>query len=256
MNTLLITGTDTDVGKTVLTTALAAYWQTYRSGESFGLMKLIQTGSGDHELYNQLFEVNPSWEVTAPLHFQTPVAPPIAAAQEERPIELGWAWQTLRSAQQQRSFVLVEALGGLGSPVTDEITVADLAADWRLPVVLVVPVRLGAIAQVVANVALARQSGLCLRGVVLNCLQPEAEQQLANFAPNYLIQSLTNVPVLGTLPYLAEPTDLAQWAQVASQLDLEQLLDLSSKMQEINSTNERDLESFYANFTNFYYSGS
>jgi len=66
--------------------------------------------------------------------------------------------------------VLVEALGGLGSPVSEEFTVADLA-EWRLPTVLVVPVKLGAIAQAVANVALARPSRVHLKGIVLNCVQ-------------------------------------------------------------------------------------
>jgi len=61
--------------------------------------------------------------------------------------------------------VLVEALGG--SPVSEEFTVADLA-EWR-PTVLVVPVKLGAIAQAVANVALARPSRVHLKGIVLNC---------------------------------------------------------------------------------------
>ncbi|NEO25849.1 MAG: AAA family ATPase [Kamptonema sp. SIO4C4] len=51
MKPLLITGTDTEVGKTVLTTALVAYWQTYKTLDRLGLMKLLQTGEGDRELY-------------------------------------------------------------------------------------------------------------------------------------------------------------------------------------------------------------
>jgi dethiobiotin synthetase len=224
VNSLLIAGTDTDTGKTVLTCALAAYWQTYRSHETLGILKPIQTGTGDCELYQTLFDLQQTPEEMTPLHFQTPVAPPVAAEREGRTVELGRVWQALNRLQQQRQWVLVEALGGLGSPVTHELTVADLARDWRLPVVLVVPVKLGAIAQTVANVALSRSSNIQLKGIVLNCVRPCSDEEIADWTPIGLIESLTNVPVLGILPHLADPTDLSKLAQVASDLDLERLI--------------------------------
>ncbi len=224
MNVLLITGTDTGTGKTILTCALAAYWQTYRPQESLGIFKPIQTGVGDCELYQQLFNLNQTPEEITPLHFQTPVAPPVAAEREGRTVDLGLVWQAFNTLRQQRQCVLVEALGGLGSPITHELTVADLARDWRLPAILVVSVKLGAIAQAVANVALARSCDVQLKGIVLNCVQPCSEEDMANWTPIGLIESLTNVPVLGTLPYLSDPTDLSKLAQVASDLDIERLM--------------------------------
>ncbi len=224
MNSLLITGTDTDAGKTVLTSALAAYWQTYFSDRTLGITKLLQTGTGDREHYTRLFNLDQSAQELNPLHFDAPLAPPIAAEREGRPIELEKVWTTLQSLQQRKDFVLVEALGGLGSPVTRELTVADLARDWRLRGVLVVPVRLGAIGQAVANVALARQSGFKLKGIVLSCVQPTSEQEIADWTPIYLIESLTQIRVLGTLPHLDDPNDLTKLAKAASELDLERLL--------------------------------
>lgn len=224
MNALLITGTDTDAGKTVLTAALAAYWQTYCASQTLAIMKPIQSGVGDRELYAQLFSLNQSLAEITPLAFQAPLAPPLAAAQEGSSIDLEKAWQGFEALRQQRDFVLVEALGGLGSPVTAETTVADLAWDWRMPTVLVVPIKLGAIGQAVANVALARQSRVHLKGIVLNCAQPCSEQDVANWAPAHLIQSLTRVPVLGCVPYLEDPTNLTKLAQVASELDLERFM--------------------------------
>jgi len=226
LNTLLITGTDTEAGKTVLTTALAAYWQTYQRSRQFAIMKPIQAGTGDRELYTQLFALEQSLEEITPLYFSAPLAPPIAAAREGRRIELGIVWKALEKLRLSRDWVLVEALGGLGTPVTDELTVADLAAQWRLPTVLVVPVRLGAIAQAVANVALARQSRVLLKGIVLNCIQPRSEQEIADWTPAELIQSLTNTPVLGCLPYLENLSDLDKLVQVASDLDIERLMPL------------------------------
>ncbi|MDZ8028403.1 MAG: dethiobiotin synthase [Nostoc sp. SerVER01] len=224
MNSLLITATDTEAGKTVLTTALAAYWQKYYPQHSWGIMKPIQSGIGDREWYQNLFALEQSPEEITPLYFQAPLAPPIAAARENRQVDLALVWQALSKLRSQRDFVLVEALGGLGSPVTEELTVADLAAEWRLPTVLVVPVRLGAIASAVANVALARQSRVHLVGIVLNCVQPRSDAEIADWTPPELIQSLTNTPVLGCLPYVDNPTDLEKLAQIASDLDLERLM--------------------------------
>ena len=221
MNTLLITGTDTDTGKTVVTAAIAAYWQKYYPQRTLGMMKPIQSGLGDRELYQTLFNLEQSPEEITPLYFQAPLAPPIAAAKENRQIDLAIVWRTLLALQKQRDFVLVESLGGLGSPITDELTVADLAGEWRLQTFLVVPVRLGAIAQAVANVALARQHKINLRGIILNCTQPRTKEEIADLTPPELIQSLTNIPVLGCVPYLENPRDLEQLAKVAAALDWE-----------------------------------
>ncbi|MBW4445618.1 MAG: dethiobiotin synthase [Spirirestis rafaelensis WJT71-NPBG6] len=223
MNTLLITGTDTEAGKTVFTTALAVYWQTYYPQRRLGIMKPIQSGEGDRELYQKLFSLDQSASEITPLYFQAPLAPPIAAARENREVDLKLVWQTLEKVRSRHDIILIEALGGLGSPITDELTVADLAGEWRLPTVLVVPVKLGAIAQAVANVALAKQSRVHLVGIVLNCLEPRTEAQIADWTPPELIQSLTNTPVLGCVPYLDNLSDFEKMAQVISNLDLETL---------------------------------
>mgnify|MGYP006426078283 CR=1 FL=1 len=219
-NALLIAGTDTEVGKTVFTCALVAYWQRYLQSQRLGVMKPIQSGYGDREQYAALFQGQRSLEEITPLYFPEPLAPPIAAAKEGKTIDLGWAWQAFSHLTQQKDWVLVEALGGLGSPITDELTVADLARDWHLPTVLVVPVRLGSVGHIVANVALARQMQVDLKGIVLNCLTPESEETIENLTPVDLIQSLTQVPVLGRLPYGAKE-DLEMAISAISDLHLE-----------------------------------
>jgi dethiobiotin synthetase len=231
MKALLIAGTDTDVGKTFVTISLAAYWQQHRlsanstiSNNFLSIFKLIQTGVGDLELYNRLFADSELIKVVAPLCFSTPVAPPIAAAKEGKMIELGKIWLAFSSLQRESNFTLMESLGGLGSPVTRELTVADIAADWRLPTVLVVPVKLGAIANAVANVALARSLKVDLKGIILNCTQPEAEEKIEDLTPIDLIESLTQVPILGTLPYISELTDTRKLAQIVANWDLELML--------------------------------
>jgi dethiobiotin synthetase len=219
---LLITSTDTEAGKTVLTAALASYARKYRPQQNWGILKPIQCGMGDREFYARLLDRDIA-EIN-PIYLEQPLAPPIAASQSGIHIDLSVAWQALERMRQHHDFVLVEAIGGLGTPITAELVVADLAREWRLPTVLLVPVKLGAIGLAVANVALARQYNVQLRGIVLNCPQPLTAEEIANFAPAELIQSLTSTPVLGCLPYLADLNDLELLAAAAADLELEILL--------------------------------
>lgn len=229
MAALLIAGTDTDVGKTFVTIALATYWQKYRLNQGrqqniLGIFKLMQTGTGDVELYNRLFAEAEGIEVTTPLSFATPVAPPIAAAKEGKTIKLGKVWQEFNTMLHKSDLVLMESLGGLGSPITDELIVGNIAADWRLSTVLVVPVKLGAIAQTVANVSLARSLKIDLKGIILNCSQPEMQETIEDFTPIDLIQSLTQIPVIGTLPYIENIADGDRLSQAVANWDLESIL--------------------------------
>jgi dethiobiotin synthetase len=223
---LMIVGTDTDVGKTVLTSALVAYWQHHRPNQSLGLLKPLQTGTGDREHYLKLFpELNQTLAELTPQWFPDPLAPPIAAEKVGDRVALEKLWQGFLHLR-QRQFVLIEGLGGLGSPVTYESTVADLAWDWQVPVVLVVPVRLGAIGQAVANAALAKQSRLYVKGIVLSCVEPCSALEIEAWAAPALMRALTGIPVLGVLPHLADPSDRLQLAAAASQLDLERFFEL------------------------------
>ncbi|HEY9811463.1 MAG TPA: dethiobiotin synthase [Halomicronema sp.] len=222
--TLLITGTDTNAGKTVLTSALAAYGQKYYPHQKLGIMKPLQSGEGDRELFLRLFELPQTADELNPLYFNAPLAPPLAADLENRRVELEKVWPVLVGLQKRCDLLLIEALGGLGSPVTHELTVADLARDWGLSAVLVVPVRLGAISQAVANVALARYSGMRLRGIVLNCSEPRTQEEIEKWAPIDMIEQFTGVPVLGCLPFLEDATNKDKLIEVASKLDLERML--------------------------------
>lgn len=230
MNALLIAGTDTGVGKTVLTCALAAYWQTYAGGRSLGIFKPIQCGEGgaesrsDRRLYLRLFPLNQSLPEINPVFLEAPLAPAIAAQREQQRVDMEVLWQAFETLSRQKDWVLIESVGSLGSPLTPETTVADLAWDWHIPTVLVVPVRKGAIGQAVANAALAREAKMHLKGIILNSVQPCTDQEREDWVPIKLLQSLTALPVLGHIPHLSDPTDLSKLTQVASDLDLEMLM--------------------------------
>ncbi len=198
--TLLMAGTDAGVGKTLLVTALAHYGQTYYADRRISTL--------------------PLWG--GPAHSQDPETSPAIGV----PVGLNYdrLWEQVSTLGQDSDWLLLDGVGSLGTPLTRETTLADLAWDWRLPTLLVAPVAPGAIAQVVAQVALARQCRLHLRGIILNCQTPEAMAQVETWMPIALLQSLTQVRVLGTLPYVTSPTDRDKLVQAVAILDLDRLL--------------------------------
>lgn len=228
MNTLLIVGTEAQVGKTVVLSALVAYWQRYCNPRQLGVMKPIDCHAPghnpDHELFIRLFQLNQTVEEITPFSFQSTAPLPMLTERSGHPIDLEQIWHQLQKLQQQRDFVLLEAWGGLGSPLTARTTVADLAWDWQLPTLLVVPVQPGAVTQAVTNVALARQSRVHLKGIVLNAVQPCSPEDWQEWAPIDLIQSVTQKPVLGCVPHFDNPESIDQLAKVAGDWDLERLI--------------------------------
>lgn len=224
MASLLIAGTNTDSGKTILTAALIAYWQQYCWAYKLGVCKPVQSGVGDREFYRRVFDLKQTDEQLNPLWYKAPIAPPLAAAIEGKRVDLAVAWKAFSQLEADKDWVLVEGAGGLGSPITAEMTIAELAYQWRIPAVLVVPVKLGAISTAVANVALAEKAKVKLKGIVLNCAMPMTQNQLESWAPIDLIESLARVPVLGVLPYLKQVRDVGALSDAAAQLDLERLM--------------------------------
>jgi dethiobiotin synthetase len=227
LNTLLIAGTDTKVGKTVVMMALLAYWQRYCGARSLGVMKPVECRRSDDsterdcEKLSQLFKLGQTLSEITPISLQGSTLPPLASGAS---IDLEGLWQHLQQLQHQKELVLLEAWGGLGAPLTFETTVADLAWDWQIPIVLVVPVQPGSVAQAVANVALAQQARVHLKGIILNSSQPCQRQDQDDWAPVDLIQSLTRKPVLGQLPFLEDLTDVNKLAQIAAEWQLERFL--------------------------------
>lgn len=220
---LLIGGTNTGVGKTLVTAALAAYLNRFHPQQNVAIFKPIQSGVGDREYYAQQFKLSQTPEQITPLYFEAPLAPPLAAAAEGKSIDLGLAWQTFQTLQQTHDWVLVEGVGSLGSPITAELTVADLAYDWKLPTVLVVPVHLGAMGQAIAQIALAHQARVDIRGLILSCPNPCSTLEMEQWASIDLLESFTRYPVLGVLPHQSSQA-LASLAQVATEWDIETLL--------------------------------
>ena len=194
---LFVTGTDTGVGKTVLSAALLAAMRA--AGEEVMAHKPAVTGLGeppegegppwpaDHELLGAAAAITPE-EVT-PRRYAAAVAPPLAAEiagerlTREEVVEAARA--ALASASQaDRAGVprtlVVEGAGGLLSPLAGDFTVCDLAVALGLPLLIAARPGLGTINHTLLTLRSARASGLSVRAVVLTPW-PERPSRLESY---------------------------------------------------------------------------
>ena len=193
-----VTATDTGVGKTFVTAALAAALRA--RGRDVAVFKPVQSGaladdpSGDAALLG----------ADCVYAFRTPLAPLVAARAERRQIELEPILERARRLQQAHEILLVEGAGGLLVPLADELDVAGLAVALGLPLVIVARAGLGTINHTLLTIEAARARGLEVAGVVLNGDGDESTPD--NTA---LIEAASGARVLARIPRLADPADAA-----------------------------------------------
>ena len=199
MRGLFVTGTDTEVGKTVLSAAVCAALAA--RGERVAAFKPVVTGLDeepgdwprDHELLASVASAGQSPEDVAPLRFGPPVSPHFAAQQAGTTIEPHELVRAARAAGGHADVLLCEGVGGLMVPLTTGYSIRDLAVDLHLPVVIAARPGLGTISHSLLTVEAARAAGLEVRGVVLT---PWPEQPSRMEQSNReTIEQVAGVPV-------------------------------------------------------------
>ena len=188
-----MTGTDTGVGKTFVTSGLIRFARS-KGIDSIG-MKPICTGDNDD--VRQLLEactycepehlVNPVW-------YRTPVAPYTASIIEDRLIDLDAIRQAFEKLARQHSSVLVEGVGGIAAPILAHYDFRDLARDLRLNVIIVAANRLGVLNHARLTVEAIRAAGLTCPLIALNSVH--AEPDLSHPTNLSVLENLVDVPVL------------------------------------------------------------
>ena len=147
---VFVTGTDTGVGKTLVTAALALALK--RLGRSVGVMKPIETGitpsrveRSDAARLRAVVESEETLGAICPYQFEQPVAPLAAAQAERRTIDLRVIRQVYRLLVNRYDYVVVEGIGGVRVPIAPKADVMDLIRSLKLPVVVVGRAGLGGI---------------------------------------------------------------------------------------------------------------
>jgi 8-amino-7-oxononanoate synthase len=218
---LFVAGTDTGVGKTAV--ALGLLHLLARRGTPSVPFKPVETGASPHPrdaaaLHAACQRPDLPMSLVCPIPLRQPVAPAAAAAEEGVDLSLPVLLRHFDAVQSVGAPVVVESAGGLLTPYAPSLTSADLAAAFKLPVLLVARNSLGTVNHTALAIAEIRRRGLPFLGTVLvNLTGLPSPDQPSN--PN-LIAGLTGIRPLGVLPFVEPPSPTLLARQLEAAVDL------------------------------------
>ncbi len=168
MDALLITGTDTGIGKTFIAYNLALALK--ESGVKVGYFKPIETYVLDKPEDGSLLAslTGQDLEEVVPVRFKLPLSPYAAYLEEKISFSLEYLKRKLEELKESYEVVLVEGAGGIAVPIQKSFTYGDLAKDWELSVVIVGRAGLGTLNHTYLSWFYAKSLDLSIRGIVLN----------------------------------------------------------------------------------------
>ena len=209
-----VTGTDTDVGKTLVSAGMLLAAST--RGLSTAALKPVAAGcditaeglrNDDALILQSVITQTLSYEQINPITLEPAIAPHIAAQQVRRSLSVDRLAGFCRGVLNSADLTLVEGAGGWRVPLNPTETLADLAAVLKLPVILVVGIRLGCISHALLTAEAIARDGLQLAGWIANCVDPDMPFQQENI--DSIAQRLA-APCLGVVPHL--------WDEVTPQM--------------------------------------
>jgi len=177
---LFVAGTDTGVGKTHV--ALKLIQQARRQGLSAAGYKPVASGcdliddswrNSDAIALQSASSIEMDYSLVNPYAFAPPIAPHIAASEQNIAIDINLLCDNYRRIQDQVDVVIVEGAGGCLVPINENLTMLDLAQKLELPICLVVGLRLGCINHALLSVEAIRARGIALESLVFNQFQSE-----------------------------------------------------------------------------------
>ncbi len=203
-----VTGTDTDVGKTLVTATVALTLK--KGGCNVGVMKPIETGvspsrvaQSDAARLRAIVESEDTLGAICPYQFTWPVAPLAAAQAERRAINPDVIRKVYRLLSSRYDCTIVEGIGGVSVPITPSTDVMDMIVRLKLPAVVVGRAGLGGVNHALLTIEALRRRGIAIVALVLNQTQPGRSKiaRIQERTTVEIIRKQAGVPVLGPLPY-------------------------------------------------------
>ncbi len=228
-HTFFVAGTDTDVGKTLVTSALL-HLANEQGLKTLGL-KPISAGcestpeglrNDDALMLEQHSSVKLPYDQRNPIALEQAIAPHIAAANSGKRISVDRIEGICRGAMMTPfDLCLIEGAGGWRVPLNQRETMADIPKSLSTPVILVVGLRLGCLNHALLTAEAIRRDTLNIAGWVANIVDPEMSEVSANIDT---LQYYFPFPLLGTIPFEKDITATS----AAKHLDISKLLESPS----------------------------
>jgi len=209
---VFITGTDTDVGKSVIAGGLAG--ALHARGVNVGVMKPVQSGalkkdgklvSLDAQFMLRASGIDDELEMVNPVRFHLPAAPNLAAKVADCEINLKYLIKRYKELQKRHEFIIVEGAGGLTTPITDDCQMHEFIKALGLPIIIVARPGLGTINHTLLTAEFARQNDIPIVGVIINNYpQGDKEFDIVLRTNPHQIARFGTVNILGIVPH--DPT--------------------------------------------------
>ncbi|MCK4519983.1 MAG: dethiobiotin synthase [Candidatus Omnitrophica bacterium] len=214
MRGIFVTGTDTGVGKTIVTGLLAKFLDD--KGYKVITQKWVETGSvgfsKDVSFHLKLIgkrkqELKGHLSDIFPYTFKFPSSPHLASALEKRNININKIKKSFKSLQRAFDFVVVEGVGGILVPLNKKRLVVDIVKELKLPVVVVVGNKLGAINHTLLTIEALKARKMKIAGIVFNSLSNKENSIILKDNPK-IIETISGQKILGSLPYTKDVNGL------------------------------------------------
>ena len=203
-----ITGTDTNVGKTVITACLLTLYRKH--GVDAGVMKPIETGvdqncssesNSDAKFLLTVSGNKDPLEEVCPIRLKPATSPLQATRITGQTVDINLILENFEKLQAKHDHMLVEGIGGLLVPLTESYSVSNLIRDMNLPVIIVSRASLGTINHTLLTVKVAKETGLNIAGIILNHTEDRPPNDI-EMEQASIIQELSNIPILGECPFM------------------------------------------------------
>lgn len=207
---LFITGTDTGVGKSVVTAGLALALK--KRGLNVGFMKPVSAGcpvldgevvSTDVRYLRDVTGVRDDPELVSPYRLKAAAAPSIASRLEDAHVDLSYIVDQYFQLTLLHEITLVEGVGGLMVPLNSNELVSDLVLQLGLELVIVARPGLGTINHTLMTVHTAKMMGIPVAGIIINGFGKDRIGLPERTSPDE-IEHFCNTPVLGILPWMKD----------------------------------------------------
>ena len=226
MKSLFITGTDTDVGKTYITSGLAITLR--KMGIDIGVMKPFAAGiaqekgykSEDVEILCKSAQIHDAENLVNPQFFPIPASPYTAWKKLKIKPKIPLVLSSFKKLSDIHEMMLVEGMGGILTPILKDYYVTNLIKDMKIPTIIVTRSKVGTVNHTLMTVKMCQKYKIPIKGIIIN-----------NFDKGYPInqlkkdlENLTGIKVLGSIPFIKDMSDNSLYRIFKKNIDMKSIL--------------------------------
>ena len=227
MKSLFITGTDTDVGKTYITTGLAITLR--KMSIDVGVMKPFAAGvaqkkgykSEDIEILSKAAQTNDHENLVNPQFFPIPASPYTAWKKLKIKPKITRVLSSFKKLSDMHDMMLVEGIGGILTPILKDYYVTNLIKDMKIPTIIVTRSKVGTVNHTLMTVKMCEKYKIPIKGIIINNFDGDG------YPINQLkkdLEDLTGVKVLGSIPFINDMSDESLYKIFKKNIDMKLFL--------------------------------